>query len=95
MCDFAISQYSDLPLFCNELKSDISIINLKNEKNVDEISKKYDIIFSLHCKQIFPKSLVTKKKCINIQKYYCDMKRVLPNQAPQAMLKQINGDIYQ
>ena len=26
----------------------------------------YDLIFSLHCKQLFPKELVLQKKCINI-----------------------------
>lgn len=36
--------------------------------NVNDVDKllKYDIIFSLHCKQIFPKELIEKVKCINV-----------------------------
>lgn len=31
-----------------------------------EFSKKYDFIFSLHCKQIFPKEVVNATTCINV-----------------------------
>lgn len=35
-------------------------------ENLFGISEKYDLIISLHCKQIFPKELIKKIKCINI-----------------------------
>jgi len=39
-------------------------ITIKNE--VDFLIKEYDIILSLHCKQLFPEKLVKNVKCINI-----------------------------
>lgn len=39
---------------------------LKVKNNVDFLINEYDIIFSLHCKQIFPAKLVNSVKCINI-----------------------------
>ena len=39
-------------------------INIKNE--LENIIKNYDIIISLHCKQIFPRKLVNSVKCINV-----------------------------
>ncbi|MEQ8909260.1 MAG: dTDP-4-amino-4,6-dideoxyglucose formyltransferase [Vicingaceae bacterium] len=39
-------------------------LNVKNE--VDFLSETYDLIISLHCKQIFPAALVNKVRCINI-----------------------------
>jgi methionyl-tRNA formyltransferase len=35
-------------------------------RQVDEIIESYDLIISLHCKQIFPASLVEKVMCINV-----------------------------
>lgn len=41
-------------------------INVKDE-NFSEIAKcSFDLIFSLHCKQIFPKNLVESITCINV-----------------------------
>lgn len=39
-------------------------INIKKEYQT--IIGKFDLIFSLHCKQIFPENLVRKIKCINV-----------------------------
>ncbi|MCB8566258.1 dTDP-4-amino-4,6-dideoxyglucose formyltransferase [Fusobacterium ulcerans] len=39
-------------------------INVKEE--VEDIIKNYDMVFSLHCKQIFPAKLVNVLKCINV-----------------------------
>jgi len=39
---------------------------LKVMDKVDYLSDRYSMIFSLHCKQIFPPELVTAVKCINI-----------------------------
>lgn len=40
-------------------------INIKDSSVVDDLIGKYDLIFSLHCKQIFPKKLVERVCCIN------------------------------
>lgn len=34
------------------------------------IASEYDIIFSLHCKQLFPAELISKVKCINVHPGY-------------------------
>ncbi len=41
-------------------------INLKDKDVCDRIIQSYQIVFSLHCKQIFPTNLVEKLTCINI-----------------------------
>jgi len=43
-------------------------INVKKEWAT--IIKKYDLVFSLHCKQIFPRDLVEGVRCINIHPGY-------------------------
>ena len=43
--------------------NDITIIDLKKDW---KLLLEFDLIFSIHCKQIFPAELVTKRKCINI-----------------------------
>lgn len=40
-------------------------INVKDEDVINEIVKNYDLVFSLHSKQIFPKKLVENICCIN------------------------------
>lgn len=46
----------------------IKPVNVKNE--IAYLVDNYDIIFSLHCKQLFPAALVTKVKCINVHPGY-------------------------
>lgn len=43
-------------------------LNLRNE--IQDIIDSYFLIFSIHCKQIFPKDIVNKVKCINIHPGY-------------------------
>lgn len=42
----------------------VQSLDVKKEANI--IIEKYDLVLSLHCKQIFPKLLIEKIKCINI-----------------------------
>ncbi len=42
-----------------------SPIDLKDQLTITNIIKKYDLVFSLHCKQIFPRRLVEDICCIN------------------------------
>jgi methionyl-tRNA formyltransferase len=46
----------------------IKPVDVKAEHN--DIAKKYDLILSLHCKQLFPAQLVAKVKCINVHPGY-------------------------
>ena len=41
-------------------------IDLRDPKQVDQVLASYDLVLSLHCKQIFPGKLVENVKCINI-----------------------------
>lgn len=41
-------------------------IDLKESSIVKRLISNYDLIFSLHCKQIFPNEIVEKVRCINI-----------------------------
>lgn len=41
-------------------------IDMKNAEHIEKIIHYYDILFSLHCKQIFPTNLVNNKPCINL-----------------------------
>ena len=43
----------------------MTAIDLKNSLTCDKIINSYDFIFSIHCKQIFPDSLVNGVVCIN------------------------------
>ncbi len=52
--------------FIEKYKSVDWIKPLKVKEKVEYLSKKYDIIFSLHCKQLFPSELVNDVKCINV-----------------------------
>lgn len=41
-------------------------INLKNVNDIEYILANYQLVISLHCKQIFPTSLVNNIRCVNI-----------------------------
>lgn len=55
---------------CNEslkkkyTKSDFKPINIKC--CIDKLISNYQLILSLHCKQLFPKDLVEKVRCVNV-----------------------------
>lgn len=67
---FAISPFSDIDLFSVELSTSVNTLDLRDEKAVEMISEKFDLVFSIHCKQLFPTPLVNKVKCINIHPGY-------------------------
>lgn len=73
--DFSISPFSDYKLFSDSLKNNVSVRNLKDSNNINEICETYHIVFSLHCKQIFPDKLVSNVKCINIHPGYNPINR--------------------
>lgn len=69
---YSISPYSDITEFGPE---HFSIFDLKSSKDVDFILNNFDLVFSIHCKQIFPKELVNGVKCINIHPGYNPINR--------------------
>jgi len=72
---FAISPYSDIKQFSTEFENELLTYDLSIKEDVDEIINKYDLVFSIHCKQLFPKELVNQEKCINIHPGYNPINR--------------------
>lgn len=72
---FALSPHSNLEEFEELLGQNCIVYNLKKEDHIDEIIRKNDLVFSLHCKQLFPVKLVTNLKCINIHPGYNPINR--------------------
>ncbi|MAD96963.1 MAG: hypothetical protein CMB99_06510 [Flavobacteriaceae bacterium] len=72
---FSISPFSNLSEFKAKLKNEVSIRNLKEHSTVVEICKDFDLVFSIHCKQIFPKLMVKNIKCINVHPGYNPINR--------------------
>lgn len=63
--NFSISPFSNKEDF-NILNADIKVFDLKDQKHINFIKSNYDLIFSIHCKQIFPLDLINYLKCINV-----------------------------
>ncbi len=68
--NFSISSSSNKNDFSSILKSKINKYDLKNRDEVNTIIELYDLVISIHCKQIFPENLVNNVKCINIHPGY-------------------------
>lgn len=52
------------------IKLGLSPVNLKDQTICNEIIATYQLVFSLHCKQIFPARLVNNTTCINFHPGY-------------------------
>ena len=57
--DFTSSSIDELP-----------IIDLSNVNTIKDIVEKYEVVISLHCKQIFPKELYESIRCVNVHPGY-------------------------
>ncbi len=66
--DFAYS-YNNIG-FCQKYKDDNAFRCIDVNKESDRIIKTYDLIISLHCKQIFNSSIIQNRRCINIHPGY-------------------------
>lgn len=53
-----------------EKYNNTNFIGIKIKDSIENIIEKYDLVISLHCKQIFPKELIEKVRCINIHPGY-------------------------
>lgn len=71
---FACSHQSD-PNFTNsvfveQINSAISVQKIDVKQDLQHIIARFDLVISLHCKQIFPKELLDAVPCINIHPGY-------------------------
>ena len=72
---FSISPCSKIEDFYISKEKDLFVYNLKKTDDVDFIIQNFDLVFSIHCKQIFPVTLVNGIRCINIHPGYNPMTR--------------------
>lgn len=63
---FSISPFSKEQDFKVLNGHGVKVLDLKNYEHIEFIKSNYDLVFSLHCKQIFPDELLNHLKCINI-----------------------------
>lgn len=73
--NFAISLFSNFNEFNTSIKKNLYVYNLKNQSDVEEIVAKFDLVISIHCKQIFPEELFRRVKCINVHPGYNPINR--------------------
>jgi len=66
--DYSCTRSNSALLNDTTLPVKIQPVDVKSEYS--DIAVKYDLIFSLHCKQLFPAQLVAKVKCINVHPGY-------------------------
>lgn len=72
---FSISPSSNLNAYKSCLNANVEICNLNDYKVVAKILDMFDLVFSIHCKQLFPLVMVNKLKCINIHPGYNPINR--------------------
>lgn len=69
--DYAISPFSN----SKDFHVCVDVYDLKKDEDVKNIISNYILVFSIHCKQIFPIELVKSIKCINIHPGYNPINR--------------------
>ena len=72
---FSISPFSNKEDFDVLNGVDVKVFDLKKLEDIDFIKKNFDLIFSIHCKQIFPVELINQVKCVNIHPGYNPINR--------------------
>lgn len=72
---FATSPFSNIYEFENSLGCMVCQYDLRDKITVEEIVKKFDLVISAHCKQLFPDILVKGVKCINVHPGYNPLNR--------------------
>jgi methionyl-tRNA formyltransferase len=72
---FSTSPYSSSVDFNNELNEEVIVFNLKENNDIKFITMNYNLVLSIHCKQLFPKELFGNIKCINIHPGYNPINR--------------------
>lgn len=72
---FGLSPGTDLNLFRNTLPRDFITVDMKNDATVERIISDFDLVISIHCKQLFPAKLINRVKCINVHPGYNPINR--------------------
>ena len=72
---FSTSPFTDKDRFIVADGVETKVFNLKEQDAINTIIETYDLVFSIHCKQIFPPDLVDKVKCINVHPGYNPINR--------------------
>lgn len=72
---YRISPFSDRTAFQTQLNFPIDTIDMRDSDTIETLAESYSFIFSLHCKQLFPKKLIDRVKCINVHPGYNPVNR--------------------
>ncbi len=56
--------------FMNKFRDNKEFLPISVKNDIDYIIKNFDLVISLHCKQIFPKELTERCRCINVHPGY-------------------------
>lgn len=72
---WACSKSADAGWFTEKTKAPFFTVDLKNTDDVQKLIEEYDLIISMHCKQLFPLQLIQKVKCINVHPGYNPVNR--------------------
>ncbi|WP_283642106.1 dTDP-4-amino-4,6-dideoxyglucose formyltransferase [Croceibacter atlanticus] len=72
---FSISPFSSPKDFDEFSLEPVKVFDLRLESDINKIIANFDLILSVHCKQIFPPRLVNTIKCINIHPGYNPINR--------------------
>jgi len=71
----SISPNSNKSKFVEALKSKVFVYNLRDKSDIETIISRYDLVLSIHCKQLFPEKMVNSVKCINVHPGYNPINR--------------------
>ena len=72
---WACSKSADTGLFTEKTNATFFPIDLKDADDVQKLIDEYELIISMHCKQLFPLQLIQKVKCINVHPGYNPVNR--------------------
>lgn len=72
---YSISPFSNKLNFEKSLEQNIKIFDLKKCTAINEIISNFDLVISIHSKQIFPEKMVSQVKCINVHPGYNPINR--------------------
>lgn len=73
--NWACSTISDTELFNKQTGGGFRHVDFKKPEEVENVIKKYSLVISMHCKQLFPAELINKIKCINVHPGYNPVNR--------------------
>lgn len=72
---FSTSPFSEKKEFESIMNINFHQYDMRSEKDINIMIEKYDLILSIHCKQLFPKKLVKALRCINVHPGYNPLNR--------------------